>query len=281
MQRHSASKSSGAALVLFETEHLKANIRAALAEATLSPWQRSFLSDVLHRLERYGGRTRLTDKQMLKLNQILGRDGTQRHEAIVAFRSAPYPRRSQHRKSSFLPRQVRWWSRKFARDAVIVALIAMVGFLYSLFETGPKQFFLGTASKSPNVAEQVWSSFTVTDGDTVHVAGERAGTRLVGFNTPETFSPQCRYERELGNRAKERLKELVSSPNVQLTKVACACPTGTEGTDACNYGRSCGVLKVGGQDVGQILIAEGLAVPFICGGSRCPRTPRPWCGRQS
>ncbi|TCU10039.1 endonuclease YncB(thermonuclease family) [Rhizobium sullae] len=279
MQSYPASEPSG--VVLFETEHLKANIRAALAEATLSPWQRSFLSDVLHRLERYGGRTRLSDKQLLKLNQILGRDGTQHREAIATFRSDPYPRRSRHRKSSFLPRQVRWWGRRLARDAVIVALIAMVGLLYSLFETGPKQFFLGTAGKSPNVAEQVWSSFTVTDGDTVHVAGERAGTRLVGFNTPETFSPQCTHERELGNRAKERLKELVSSPDVQLTKVACACPTGTEGTDACNYGRSCGVLKVDGRDVDQILIAEGLAVPSICRGDRCPRTPRPWCGQQS
>lgn len=53
MQRHSTSKSGGAALVLFETENLKTNIRAALPEATLSPWQRSFLSDVLQRLERY------------------------------------------------------------------------------------------------------------------------------------------------------------------------------------------------------------------------------------
>ncbi|TDW35027.1 hypothetical protein EV128_103309 [Rhizobium azibense] len=39
--------------MLFETENLKTNIRAALPEATLSPWQRSFLSDVLQRLERY------------------------------------------------------------------------------------------------------------------------------------------------------------------------------------------------------------------------------------
>jgi hypothetical protein len=26
------------------------------------------------------------------------------------------------------------------------------------------------------------------------------------------------------------------------------------------------------------LIEEGLAVPFVCGATRCPRTPRPWCG---
>ncbi|WP_233426786.1 thermonuclease family protein [Rhizobium mongolense] len=267
--------------MLFETEQLKANIRAALAEATLSPWQRSFLSDVLHRLESYGGGTRLSAKQLLKLNQILGQGGTRGQEATTASRARAYPRRLQHRKYSFLPRKVRWWGRRFARDAVIFTLIAMVGLLYSVFETGPKQFFLGTAGKSQNVAEQVRSSFTVTDGDTVHVAGERTGTRLVGFNTPETFDPQCRYERELGNRARERLKELVSSPNVQLTKVACACPAGTEGTDECNYGRSCGVLKVGGRDVGKILIAEGLAVSFICEKGGCPRTPRPWCGRQS
>jgi hypothetical protein len=25
------------------------------------------------------------------------------------------------------------------------------------------------------------------------------------------------------------------------------------------------------------LIAEGLAVPFQCGETRCPKTPRPWC----
>jgi hypothetical protein len=25
------------------------------------------------------------------------------------------------------------------------------------------------------------------------------------------------------------------------------------------------------------LIAEGLAVPFVCGATSCPKTPRPWC----
>ena len=32
-----------------------------------------------------------------------------------------------------------------------------------------------------------------------------------------------------------------------------------------------------GRDVGAILIEEGLAVPFICGATHCPKTPRPWC----
>ncbi|RWX08562.1 thermonuclease family protein [Rhizobium leguminosarum] len=281
MQSHSDPTPGGATLVLFETEHLKANIRSELAEAGLSPWQRKFLSDVLTRLEIYGSRARLSDKQLLKLNEILGANGTRRQEAVATSRTTRHSRRSRFRTPSFLSRQIRWWRRRLVRDVVVVALIVMVGLLYSVFETGPVQSFLGTVGTSSHVMGPVDQVFTVTDGDTVHVVGERAGTRLVGFNTPEKFSPQCEYERKLGERASSRLKELVKSPNLQLTKVPCACPAGSEGTDACNHGRSCGVLKVDGRDVGQILIGEGLAVPFVCEGNRCPRTPRPWCAQQS
>ncbi|MBY5567148.1 thermonuclease family protein [Rhizobium leguminosarum] len=278
MQSHSDSKPDGATLVLFETEHLKANIRSALVEAALSPWQRNFLSDVLTRLERYGSRSRLSDKQLLKLHEILGGNGTRRQEALTTSRPTRLSRRPRFRSPSFLSRRIRWWRRRLVRDAVVVALIIMVGLVYSVFETAPVQSFVGAVGTSSHVMGPVDQAFSVTDGDTVHIAGERAGTRLVGFNTPEKFSPQCEYERKLGERASSRLKELVKSPNLQLTKVPCACPAGSEGTDACNHGRSCGVLKVDGRDVGQILIGEGLAVPFICEGNRCPRTPRPWCG---
>ncbi|TBD04773.1 thermonuclease family protein [Rhizobium leguminosarum] len=281
MQSHSDSKPGGATLVLFETEHLKANIRGALVEAALSPWQRSFLLDVLSKLEKYGSRARLSDKQLLKLNEILGGGGTWRHEAATTSRTTRHSGRSRFRTPSFLSRRIRWWRRRLVRDAVVVALIVMVGLVYSVFETGPMQSFFGVAGTSSHVMGPVDQAFAVTDGDTVHVAGERAGTRLVGFNTPEKFSPQCEYERKLGERASSRLRELVRSPNLQLTKVPCACPAGSEGTDACSHGRSCGVLRVDGRDVGQILIGEGLAVPFICKGNRCPRTPRPWCRQQS
>jgi endonuclease YncB( thermonuclease family) len=83
--------------------------------------------------------------------------------------------------------------------------------------------------------------------------------------------------RQLGDKATRRLRELVHSGELDLTYVACSCPPGTAGTPACNYGRACGVLKVGGRDVGAILIAEGLAVTLKCGATNCPRTPRPWC----
>jgi endonuclease YncB( thermonuclease family) len=122
------------------------------------------------------------------------------------------------------------------------------------------------------------SEFTVTDGDTIHIDGQSRGMRLVGLNAPETWQPQCPAEKALGERAKARLRQLVSSATLEVQRVPCSCPPGTEGTDSCNYGRSCGILRANGRDVGQVLIAEGLAVPFVCGVTRCPRTPRPWCG---
>ena len=116
---------------------------------------------------------------------------------------------------------------------------------------------------------------SVVDGDTVRVGGRL--TRLVGFNTPETFEPACAAERRLGKHAEARLRDLVRSGNVGFAEVACACQPGTEGTARCNYGRACGVLHVDGRDVGETLMAEGLAVRFVCGGTGCPPTPRPWC----
>jgi endonuclease YncB( thermonuclease family) len=122
------------------------------------------------------------------------------------------------------------------------------------------------------------AEFTITDGDTVKIRGARTGTRLVGFNTPETFRPRCDAGLALGERATARLEELVRSADlVELRLVPCACRPGTEGTDACNFGRSCGILTVEGRDVGDILISEGLAARFQCGRTSCPPTPRPWC----
>ncbi|MGR9197528.1 thermonuclease family protein [Rhizobium leguminosarum] len=271
MRDTSNSKPGGAVLVLFETEHLKDNIRTALAQTTLTPWQRNFLSDVLARLERYGSKTRLSDKQLSKLHQILGGEGRGGLAGRQEPRTAVNTRLFRHRPRSLLSRKAPWRRRRLVRDITIVAVITLVGFFYSLFEIEKTDQPSSIASVQSNPA------FTITDGDTVHVSGERAGTRLVGFNTPEKFSPQCEYERQLGERASARLRELVAHGRARLSKVACACPPGTEGTKKCNHGRYCGTLLVDGKDVGDILISEGLAVPFICGETGCPPTPRPWC----
>ena len=86
-----------------------------------------------------------------------------------------------------------------------------------------------------------------------------------------------REARQIGDQATRRVRDLVHSEVLEFQYVDCACPPGAEETPSCNYGRSCGILKAGGKDVGDILIAEGLAVPFKCGATRCPKTPKPWC----
>ena len=96
----------------------------------------------------------------------------------------------------------------------------------------------------------------VVDGDTVRVEGQPY--RLVGFDAPETYRAQCSSERELGNRATFRLRQLVAGGGVDLQRVPCSCRAGTvEGTPSCNYGRFCAVLTVRGKDVGPMLITEG------------------------
>ena len=252
-----------------QVQDLEEKIDAAMASGRLNAWQTTFLMDMKDRFARYGAGTRLTDKQVNKLYEIIG---------SPRVMGKPLPRRRprrfrRRRNGGVIERETRWFVRKMVRNFVIFAvLISGVG-AYSFFQDNPVSFTSGQSSTKTVAGHQ----FTVTDGDTVRVRGEAKGTRLVGFNAPETRNARCARELELGNRATNRLLELAATSKMDLEKVPCACKPGTEGTDACNYGRSCGVLRADGRDVGQILISEGLAVPFVCGATRCPRTPRPWC----
>lgn len=120
------------------------------------------------------------------------------------------------------------------------------------------------------------SPISVVDGDTVRSGGFTY--RLVGFDTPESGDmARCPSERTLAAAATRRLQQMVAGGNANLERVPCACRAGTEETRQCNYGRRCGVLRVEGRDVAQIMIGEGLARSYICSGTRCP--PRQsWCG---
>ena len=115
----------------------------------------------------------------------------------------------------------------------------------------------------------------VIDGDTVRHQGSTY--RLVGFDTPERGDKaRCDYERDHAEAATRRLRGLISDKKARLERVSCGCQPGQEGTKLCNYGRWCGSLSIDGKDVGRILIAEGLAHPYVCSGTSCPKR-RPWC----
>src|SRR5262245_23545342 len=118
-------------------------------------------------------------------------------------------------------------------------------------------------------------SIAVIDGDTVRANGQTY--RLVGFDTPESGSlARCERERKLADAATNRLRQLISNGQPSLDRVACNCRPGTEGTEQCNYGRLCARLLSDGRDVGGILISEGLARPYVCGQTGCPRR-QSWC----
>ncbi|MGL6210235.1 MAG: thermonuclease family protein [Paracoccaceae bacterium] len=106
----------------------------------------------------------------------------------------------------------------------------------------------------------------VYDGDTVELlCGTTTQTaRLVGFDTPETSPPNCPEEAALGLKAKLRLGDLVAQRRDNIT-------LDHRGWD--KYGRRLVLMLVDGQNIADILIAEGLAVPYS-GEARID-----WCAR--
>ena len=175
--------------------------------------------------------------------------------------------------------------QRFRRQNKILALIAIgltilmaVAYFFRP-HVGPKA--AGSPTKPlPEIIKpgENWlspSDIAVVDGDTIRTKGRTI--RLVGFNAPETGNrARCSAERELGERATARLKSLIANGGLELRLVPCACPPGTEGTQACNFGRACAYLRVHGRDVGTTLISERLAKPFHCGLHSCPPL-QTWC----
>ncbi|MCU4652901.1 thermonuclease family protein [Roseibacterium sp. SDUM158016] len=107
---------------------------------------------------------------------------------------------------------------------------------------------------------------SVVDGDTVDMSCPGTGTfraRLTGFDTPETVDPGCPAEAQLARQATARLRALVRQANSIEPRFG--------GTD--RYDRRLVRLGLDGRDVGAILVAEGLAVPYS-GGRRID-----WCTR--
>ncbi len=102
----------------------------------------------------------------------------------------------------------------------------------------------------------------VYDGDTVELIcdGISQSARLIGFDAPETRDASCPSELALGNKATQRLRQILNSEELQISR---------QGYD--KYGRTLARIWVDGKDVGQILIKEKLARRYL-GGSRIH-----WC----
>lgn len=155
--------------------------------------------------------------------------------------------------------------------AAVIGFAATMTFLNWQSGPGAEQTRVKILRPSPPQSAQI----EVIDGDTVRSNG--VVYRVVGIDTPERGDKaRCDDERRRAEAATKRLRALVASGDAHITRVVCACRPGEEGTRNCNYGRLCGSLSIGGQDVGSILIGEGLAHPYVCGATSCPQR-RPWC----
>jgi len=103
--------------------------------------------------------------------------------------------------------------------------------------------------------------YRVIDGDTLEDMRADITYRLVNIDTPETGShARCQAERDLGNRATQQARALVNNGEVELR------PTGRID----RYGRTIAFVVIDGRDLGETLIADGLARPWR--GRR-----EPWC----
>lgn len=100
----------------------------------------------------------------------------------------------------------------------------------------------------------------VVDGDTFWMAGEKI--RIADIDTPETHPARCPQEARLGAAATQRLQALLNSGAVSLHPID---------RDTDRYGRLLRRVEVNGRGVGDTLIAEGLARPYL--GRRLG-----WCG---
>ena len=102
------------------------------------------------------------------------------------------------------------------------------------------------------------------DGDTIRVDG--VTIRIVDIDTPETHRSRCENELVLGLKAKERLRALLDSGTVSFNPI---------GTD--RYGRSLTHVYAGEVNVGQRLLEEGYALPYIPGPEAKAKRLAVWC----
>lgn len=116
----------------------------------------------------------------------------------------------------------------------------------------------------------VCASLLAVDGDTIKCDGVNMrdmgdGAPFVsGYDTPEIYSPECDSERRLGQQAKRRMEQLLSTPGVRIID------SGKRDTTRSRRPLVWIVLP-DGRTVGSVLVAEGLARKWT------PRYRANWC----
>jgi endonuclease YncB( thermonuclease family) len=154
-------------------------------------------------------------------------------------------------------------TREFRLGALVFGLVLAIGLAtmpsLPIARGEPAREAKSESARAPG---QAAPSFRVIDGDTLEDMAADVTYRIVNIDTPETGPrARCPAERALGDRATQQARGLIAAAgNVELR------PTGRID----RYGRTIAFVLIDGRDLGETLIANGLARPWR--GRR-----EPWC----
>jgi micrococcal nuclease len=161
-----------------------------------------------------------------------------------------------------------------ANPTTVLIIAAGLG-LGSIWALGDRPGAVETASLRPELLPLVMSQRTyplcsssirrhcVVDGDTFYTANDKI--RIADIDAPETHPPRCAEEADLGDRATNRLSQLLSKGSFELVSA---------GRDEDRYGRKLRIVMRNGRSIGDMLVGEGLARTWT--GRR-----QPWCGENA
>lgn len=115
------------------------------------------------------------------------------------------------------------------------------------------------------------ASVAVIDGDTLHDNGSNQRYRLYGIDASETDEAKCEAERTLGYASAARAYELLASAT-QIVGKPGRDPRGRDRWPRDGFGRRLARIEmlIDGVwvDLGDTLVAEGLARPYSGNGTR-------------
>ncbi|HOY76917.1 MAG TPA: thermonuclease family protein [Hyphomonadaceae bacterium] len=115
-------------------------------------------------------------------------------------------------------------------------------------------------------------SYRVKDGDTLRDLGRGHDIRVYGIDTPETDAP-CETVKVLGIAARARVVELLANAEA-ITYAPAWNVRGQKDWPLDGRGRRIAVVRVDGQDIADILFAEGLGRAYDGKNAR-----EDWCGQ--
>ena len=156
-----------------------------------------------------------------------------------------------------------WWGAGFVAGAITTLAV------------------LTLTASAANAESLAGDRITIIDGDTVALPCARPfrgcaeRVRIFNIDAPETFRPHCEAERAAGYAAKVRLAQLIRGNIVTISR--CEPSTG-RCTD--RSGRTLASLAIPAGDIGQILIAERLALPWVPGKEARLGRITHWCGER-